>query len=171
MPESKKGHFCCCIKKQYCSCFQICYGNSLPFKAKLIVCSCINFLGTIKSLSSGVWSYSLIFSVGMQEAIMVCRQTITVKVSQQKPVVVRSQSGNHCKSFTPELVQSFTAKASSRYNVVSWSRNRRKNLSPQNWCKVLQQKPVVICVRSGNHHKSFTPELVQSFTAKASSGM
>ena len=45
---------------------------------------------------------------------MICRQTITTKVSQQKPVVVGSQSGNHRKSFTPELVQTFAAKASSR---------------------------------------------------------
>ena len=45
---------------------------------------------------------------------MVCHQTITTKVSQEKPVVVGSQSGNHRKSFAPELVQSFAAKASSR---------------------------------------------------------
>ena len=45
---------------------------------------------------------------------MVCRQTIITKVSQQKPVVVGSQSGNHRKSVRPELVQSFAAKANSR---------------------------------------------------------
>ena len=50
-------------KKQYCPCFQICYGNSLLYKARLITCSCSNFLFTTKSLSSWVWSYSLIFSV------------------------------------------------------------------------------------------------------------
>ena len=42
---------------------------------------------------------------------MVCRQTITAKVSYQKPVFVGSQSGNHRKSFTPELLESFAAKA------------------------------------------------------------
>ena len=52
---------------------------------------------------------------------MVCRQTITTKVSKQKPVVVGSQSGNHRKSFTPELVQSFAAKASSRTQSVRQS--------------------------------------------------
>ena len=45
---------------------------------------------------------------------MVCRQTIPTNSPQQKPVVVGSQSGNYRKSFTPELVQSFAAKASSR---------------------------------------------------------
>ena len=63
-------------------------------------------------------------------------------------------------------------------------------VSHQNWCKVLQQKPWSYVVRqspqkfhtstgakfhskshgrmsSDNHRKSFTPELVQSFTAKA----
>ena len=55
-------------------------------------------------------------------------------------VVVGSQSGNHRKSFTPELVQR-------------------------------QQKPVVVRGQSGNHRKSFTPELVQSFAAKANSRM
>ena len=60
------------------------------------------------------------------------------KVSQQKPVVVGSQSGNHHKSFTSEL-------------------------------KVSQQKPVVVRGQSGNRRKSFTPELVQSLAAKASS--
>ena len=39
----------------------------------------------------------------------------------------------------------------------------------QNWCKVSQQKLVVVRRQSGNHRKRFTPELVQSFTAKASS--
>ena len=46
-------------KKQYCPCFQVCYGNSLLFKARLITCSCSIFLRTSKSLSSWVWSYSL----------------------------------------------------------------------------------------------------------------
>ena len=48
-------------KKQYCPCFQICYGNSV--QARLITCSCSNFFFTSRSLSSWVSSYSLIFSV------------------------------------------------------------------------------------------------------------
>ena len=96
---------------------------------------------------------------------MVCRQTITTKVSQQKPIVVGSQSGNHRKSFTPELVQSFEAKASSRSCMVSQAITVK--VSHQNWCKVSQQKPVVVSSQSGNHRKSFTPELVQSSAAKA----
>ncbi|CAH3118550.1 unnamed protein product, partial [Porites lobata] len=92
------------------------------------------------------------------------------------------QSGNHRRSFTPELVQSFAAKASSRrYQAIT------VKVSHQNWCKVSQQKPVAVAVKvspelfhtrtgakfrrksqyqSGNHRKSFTPELVQSFAAK-----
>ena len=85
-------------KKQYCRCFQICYGNSLLYKARLITCSSSNFFFTTKSLLTWVWSYSLIFSV----AIM----------------VVSSQSGNHRKSFTLELVQSFAEKPSSRTRSV-----------------------------------------------------
>ncbi|CAH3143572.1 unnamed protein product, partial [Porites lobata] len=73
----------------------------------------------------------------------VLSQAITVKVahqnwckvSQQQPVVVGSQSGNHRKSFT-RTGANFRSK--SQY-------------------------------QSGNHRKSFTPELVQSFAAKASS--
>ncbi|CAH3122199.1 unnamed protein product, partial [Porites lobata] len=113
------------------------------------------------------------------------------KVSQQKPVVVGGQSGNHRKSFTPELVQSFAAKASSRRCqaiTVKVSHQNWCKVSQQkpNWCKVSQQKPVVVHTRtgakfrskaisrtqsSGNHRKSFTPELVQSFAAKANSRM
>ena len=130
------------------------------------------------------------------------------KVSQQKPssYVVRQSpqkfhtrtgakyrskshvcmsSDNHRKSFTPELVQSFTAKA-----MFVCRQTITAKVSHQNWCKVSQQKPssyVVrqspqkfhtrtgdakyrskshVCMSSDNHRKSFTPELVQSFTAK-----
>ena len=150
------------------------------------------------------------------KAMVVCRQTITAnvshqnwcKVSQQKlwSCVVRQSpqkfhtrtgakfhskshgrvsSDNHRKSFTPELVQSFTAKA-----MVVCRQTITAKVSHQNWCKVSQQKPWSYVVRqspqmfhtrtgakfhsksygrvwSDNHRKSFTPELVQSFTAKA----
>ena len=148
--------------------------------------------------------------------MVVCRRTITAKVShqnwckvsQQKPwsCVVRQSpqkfhtrtgakfhskshgrvsSDNHRKSFTPELVLSFTAKA-----MVICDQTITAKVSHQNWCKVSQQKPWSCVVRqspqkfhtrtgakfhskshgrvsSDNHRKSFTPELVQSFTAKA----
>ncbi|CAH3179630.1 unnamed protein product, partial [Porites lobata] len=103
------------------------------------------------------------------------------KVSQQKPVSVRQsplkfhtrtgakfrsksqyQSGNHRKSVTPELVQSFAAKASISQAITV-------KVSHQNWCKVSQQKPVIVGSQSGNHRKRFTPELMQSFAAKDSS--
>ena len=97
----------------------------------------------------------------------------------------RIWSDNHRKSFTPELVQSFTAKA-----MVVCRQTITAKVSYQNWCKVSQQKPWSCIVRqspqkfhtrtgakfhskshgrmgSDNHRKSFTPELVQSFTAKA----
>ena len=93
-------------------------------------------------------------------------------------------SDNNRKSFTPELVQSFTAKA-----MVVCRQTITAKVSHQNWCKVSQQKPWSCVVRqspqkfhtrtgakfhskshgrvsSDNHRKSFTPELVQSFTAK-----
>ena len=143
--------------------------------------------------------------------MVVCRQTITAKVlhqnwcklSQQKPwsyMVGQSpqkfhtrtgakfhskshghvSSDNHRKSFTPGLVQSFTAKA-----MVVYGQTITANVSHQNWCKVSQQKPWSCVVRqspqkfyirtgakfhskshgrmgSDNHRKSFTPELVQS---------
>ena len=98
---------------------------------------------------------------------------------------VRVSSDNHRKSFTPELVQSFTAKA-----MVVCAQTITAKVSHQNWCKVSQQKPWSRVVRqspqkfhtrtgtkfhskshgrvsSDNHRKSFTPELVQSLTAKA----
>ena len=149
------------------------------------------------------------------KAMVVCRQTITAKVShqnwckisQQKPwsCVVRQSpqkfhtrtgakfhskshgrvsSDNHRKIFTPELVQSFTAKA-----MVVCGQTITAKVSHQNWCKVSQQKPWSCVVQSphkfhtrtgatfhskshgrvssDNHRKSFTPELVQSFTVKA----
>ena len=94
-------------------------------------------------------------------------------------------SNNRRKRFTPELMQSFTAKA-----MVVYRQTIAAKLSHQNWCKVSQQKPWSCVVRqspqtfhtrtgakfhskshgrmwSDNHRKSFTPELVQSFTAKA----
>ena len=94
-------------------------------------------------------------------------------------------SDNHRESFTPELVQSFTAKA-----MVVCGQTITAKVSHQNWCNVSQQKPWSCVVRqspqkfhtrtgakfhskshgrvwSDNHRKSFTPELVQSFTAKA----
>ena len=72
----------------------------------------------------------------------------------------RVWSDNHRKSFTTELVQSFTAKAI--------------------WSCVVRQSPQKLHSRTGakfhskshgrvwsdNHRKSFTPGLVQSFTAK-----
>ena len=151
-----------------------------------------------------------------EKAMVVCRQTITAKVShqnwckvsQQKPwrCVVRQSpqkfhtrtgakshskshgrvsSDNHRKSFTPELVQSFTAKA-----MVVCGQTITAKVSHQSWCKISQKKPWSCVVRqspqkfhtrtgakshskshgrvsSDNHRKSFTPELVQSFTAKA----
>ena len=94
-------------------------------------------------------------------------------------------SNNHRKTFTPELVQGFTAKA-----MVVCGQTITAKVSHQNWCKVSQQKPWSCVVRqppqkfhtrtgakfhskshgrvwSDNHRKSFTPELVQSFTEKA----
>ena len=151
-----------------------------------------------------------------QSAMIVYGQTITAKVShqnwckvsQQKPwsCVVRQSpqkfhtrtgakfhskshgrmwSDNHRKRFTPELVQSFTAKA-----MVVCRQTITAKVSQQNWCKVSHQKPWSCVVKqspqkfhtrtdekfhskshgrmwSDNHRKSFTPELVQSFTAKA----
>ena len=147
--------------------------------------------------------------------MVVCRQTITAKVlhqnwckvSQQKPwsYVVRQSpqkfhtitgakfhrkshghvwSDNHRKSFTPELVQSFTAKA-----TVVCRQTITAKVSHQNWCKVSQQKTRSCVVRqspqkhytitgakfhskrhgrvsSDSHRKSLRPELVQNFTAK-----
>ena len=97
----------------------------------------------------------------------------------------RMSSDNHRKSFTPELVQSFTANA-----MVVCGQTITAKVSHQNWCKVSQQKPWLCVVRqspqkfhtrtgakfhskshgrmwSHNDRKSFTPELVQSFTEKA----
>ena len=97
----------------------------------------------------------------------------------------RVSSDNHRKSFTPELVQSFKAKA-----MVVCRQTITAKVSHQNWWKVSQQKPWSYVVRqspqkfhtrtgakfqskshgrvsSDNHRKSFTPELVQSFKAKA----
>ena len=94
-------------------------------------------------------------------------------------------SDNHWKSFTPELVQSSTEKV-----MVVCGQTITAKVSHQKWCKVSQQKPWSYVVRqspqkfhtrtgakfhskshgrvsSDNHRKSFTPELVQSFTAKA----
>ena len=93
-------------------------------------------------------------------------------------------SDNHRKRFTPELVQSFIAKV-----MVVCRQTITAKVSHQHWCKVSQQKSrsyVVrqspqkfhtrtsakfhsksrVCISSDNHRKSFTPELVQSFTAK-----
>ena len=122
----------------------------------------------------------------------------------------RMWSDNHRKSLTPELVQSFKAKAmvvcgqtiTAKVSHQSWCKVSQKKpwscvvrqspqkVSHQSWCKVSQQKPWSYVVRqspqksrtrtgakfhrksngrvsSDNHRKSFTPELVQSFTAKA----
>ena len=96
----------------------------------------------------------------------------------------RMKSDNPRKSFTPELVQSFTAKA-----MVVCGQTITAKISHQNWCKVSQQKtwscvvrqsPQKFHTRTGakfdskshgrvwslNHRKSITPELVQSFRAK-----
>ena len=93
-------------------------------------------------------------------------------------------SDNHRKSITPELVQSFTEKA-----TVMCGQTITAKVSHQSWCKVSQKKPQSCVVRqspqtfhtrtgakfhskshgrvsSDNHPKSLTPELVQSFTAK-----
>ena len=148
------------------------------------------------------------------KAMFVCRQTITAKVShqnwckvsQQKPClyVVRQSprrfhtrtganskshvcmsSDNHRKGFTPELVQSIAAKA-----MFVCRQTITAKVSHQNWCKVSQQMPCLyvvrqspqrfhtrtgakyrskshVCMSSDNHRKGSTPELVQSFTAKA----
>ena len=84
----------------------------------------------------------------------------------------RVSSDNHRKSITPELVQSFTAKA-----MVVCGQTITAKVSHQNWCKVSQQKPWSCVVRqspqkfhskshgrvwSDNHRKSFTPELVRT---------
>ena len=92
------------------------------------------------------------------------------------------RSDNHRKSFTPELVESFTEKA-----MFVCRQTITAKVSHQNWCKVSQQMPWSFVVRqspqkfhtraggkfhrkshvrvsSDNHRKSFTPELVQSFT-------
>ena len=102
-----------------------------------------------------------------QSAMVVCGQTIIAKVShhnwckvsQKKPwscVVKQSPqkfhtrtgakfqrkshgrmwSDNHRKSFTPELVQSFTAKA-----MVICGQTITAKVSHQNWYKVSQKKP------------------------------
>ena len=104
--------------------------------------------------------------------------------AEPKLSTVCMSSDNHRKSFTPELVQSFTAKA-----MFVCRQTITAKVSHQNWCKVSQQKPCLYVVRqspqkfhtrtgakyrskshvrmsSDNHRKSFTPELVQSFTAK-----
>ena len=93
-------------------------------------------------------------------------------------------SDNHRKSFTPALVQSFTAKV-----VVVCRQTITAKVSHQHWCKVSQQKSLSYVVRqspqkfhtrtgakfhskshgrmsSDNHRKSFTPALVQSIAAK-----
>ena len=93
-------------------------------------------------------------------------------------------SDDHRKSFTPELVQSFTAKV-----IVVCRQTITAKVSHQNWCRVSQQKSQSYVVRQSpqqfhtrtgakyhskshgrmswdNHRKSFTSELVQSFTAK-----
>ena len=44
-------------------------------------------------------------------------------------------------------------------------------VSHQNWCKVLQQKPIVIRDQLSDHRNSFTPELVQSFAEKPNGRM
>ena len=124
------------------------------------------------------------------KAMVVCRQTITAKVSHQNWCKVSQQKPWSCvvrqspQSFTPKLVQSFTAKA-----MVVCGQTITANVSHQNWCKVSQQKTWACVVRqspqkcytrtgakfhskshgrvsSDNHRKSITPELVQSFTAK-----
>ena len=124
------------------------------------------------------------------KVVVVCRQTITAKVSHQNWCKVHSKrrgrmsSDNHRKSFTPELVQSIAVKA-----MVVCRQTITAKVSHQNWCKVSQQKswsyvvrqlPQKFHTRTGakfysknhghvsadNHRKSFTPELVQSFTAK-----
>ena len=97
---------------------------------------------------------------------------------------VRMSSDNHRKSFTPALVQSIAAKV-----IVVCRQTITAKVSHQNWCKVSQQKSCLyvvrqspqkfhtrtgvkfhskshVCMSSDNHRKSFTPELVQSFTAK-----
>ena len=96
----------------------------------------------------------------------------------------RMSSDNHHKGFTPEPVQNITAKV-----MVVCRQTITAKVSHQNWCKVSQQKSwsYVVrqspqrfhtrtgakyhskshrCMSSYNHRKSFTPELVQSITAK-----
>ena len=134
---------------------------------------------------------------------------IWCKASQQKPIVVRGQSGDHHNSFSPELVQSFAEKPNGRmqsgmfcsalrqlpikacnllscdgretlsisYKIEVQLNKKVSKITPRKtsffcfgyWCKVSQQKPIVIRGQSGDHRNSFTPELVQSFAAKTSS--
>ena len=105
--------------------------------------------------------------------------------AEPKLSTVCMSSDNHRKSFTPELVQSMAAKV-----MFVFRQTITAKVSHQNWCKVSQQKPCLyvvrqspqkfhtrtgakyrskshVCMSSDNHRKSFTPELVQSFIAKA----
>ena len=124
------------------------------------------------------------------KVMVVCRQTITAKVSHQNWCKVSQQKSwsyvvrQSPQKFTPELVQSFTAKV-----MIVCRQTITAKVSHQHWCKVSQQKSWSYVVRqspqkfhtrtgakfhskshsrmsSDNHRKSFTPELVQSFTAK-----
>ena len=69
-------------------------------------------------------------------------------------------SDNHRKSFTPELVQSSTAKA-----MVVCVRQSPQKFHTRTGAKFHSKSHGRRW--SDNHRKSFTPELVQSFTAKA----
>ena len=145
---------------------------------------------------SRMHSQLIFFAKSNDEEVITC-QECTVNLSFSRDVTKQTKtkvssnshggtsSDNHRKSFTPEQVQSFTAKT-----MVMCRQTITAKVSRQNWCKVSQQKSWSYVVRqspqkfhtrtgakyrskshgrmsSDNHRKSFTPELVQSISVKA----
>ena len=126
------------------------------------------------------------------KAMVVCGQTITAKVSHQSWCKVSQQKPWSCVvRQSPQKFHTRTgAKFHSKSHMVVCGQTTTAKASHQDWCKVSQQKTWSCVVRqspqkyytrtggkfhskshgrvwSDNHRKSFTPELVQSFTAKA----
>ena len=124
--------------------------------------------------------------------MVVCGQTITAKVSHQSWCKVSQQKPWSCVvRQSPQKFHTRTgAKFHSKSHMVVCGQKITAKASQQNWCKVSQQKPWSCVVRqppqklhtrtgakfhskrhgrvsSDNHRKSITPELVESFTAKA----
>ena len=95
------------------------------------------------------------------KVMVVCRQTITAKVSHQNWCKISQQkSWSYVVRQSP---QKFHTRTGAKFHSKSHGRQTiTAKVSHQNWCKVSQQKSW----SSDNHCKSFTPELVQSFTAK-----